>query len=187
METLAVLAASSAATGSMATAASAAAGIGGAAAAGAGAAAGGFSLFQALSIGAPLLGAVFDVAAANQESAFLKSEAEFERFNTTNQQIENQRESNDSLDVFLDTLAEQNVAFSGNGIDLAFGTPAAAAADAADTSARELDNFRRRGEVIGLTGRARARSLLIQARQARIGGIGKAIGGIAKAGIAAAA
>lgn len=171
-------AAATAATGSMATAATSAAMTAGTASAAAGAG----TLFTLSNVATAFsaISALSSIASAGTESALLRSNALFADFNADQAALEGMRAANDEMDELLDVLADQNVAFSANGIDLAFGTPVTAGREAVITGTRAVNAERLSGKVNALSERARSRSLLLQADNARLTGFADAIGTVGR-------
>lgn len=171
-------AAATAATGSMATAATAAAMTAGTASAAAGAG----TLFTLSNVATAFsaISALSSIASAGTESALLRSNALFADFNADQGALEGMRAANDEMDELLDILADQNVAFSANGIDLAFGTPVTAGREAVITGTRAVNAERLSGKVNALSERARSRSLLLQADNARLSGFADAVGTVGR-------
>ena len=172
-------AASAASSASAAAAASSASAVSAAAAAN-GAAAAGSSIFNLSNVATAFsaVSALSSIGSAGNEAALLRSNALFAEFNANQAALEGTRAANDELDELLDILADQNVAFSANGIDLAFGTPVTAGREAVITGTRAVNAERLAGQANALSERARSRSLLLQADNARLSGFAGAIGTI---------
>lgn len=69
-----------------------------------------------------------DVTAAKQKSQALQFQAQDQQMQAKEETIRGQEQSNQIMDNMNQTLAAQRLAFSGNGMDLNFGTPVSDAA-----------------------------------------------------------
>lgn len=69
-----------------------------------------------------------DVAQAKQKSQALQFQAQDQQMQAKQETIRGQEQSNQIMDNMVQTLAAQRLAFSGNGMDLNFGTPVSDAA-----------------------------------------------------------
>lgn len=155
----------------------AAAAAGATAGAATGAAAGGISLASLLQGTATVLGLVAGIGSANAEAGALNAQAadaEAEKPLETLQGIARRTSIKKAL---ADSIGEQNTAYAASGVDLSFGTAAAARSDAFREADLALTTATGTEETRQARLSERASSYRRQAKRARAGGIFSALAG----------
>lgn len=78
---------------------------------------------MAMSLFSGASGAYGDISKAKQSSQALQFQAQDQQLQAKQETIRGQQESNQIMDNMVQTIGAQRLAFSGNGMDLNFGTP----------------------------------------------------------------
>lgn len=163
-----------------------AASAGGAAAAGGaagGAAAGGLSASTLISGAATGFQALSALSQGERRAQRLESRSRRETIKAKQAEVEGLQQQNQITARLLDTLAAQEAAFAASGIDISSGTAESGREESREQASRRLSTARSNKRLNRLSRRARSRSLLLAAGNARAAGATEAIGDVASFGL----
>ncbi len=149
----------------------------GTAAAGAGAgAAGGSTALSILQGGMGLLGAMASIRAGQSAAAGYRSQAADTRLDVGQETIAATQKETSLRKALVASLGERDVAYAASGVDLSFGTPAAARSQAIDDTNSAMSMARTQSEMRRRQLLARADTLDAMAEDAASSGLIKGLG-----------